>query len=169
MVEEHADRDLGRVGEAAYYVEGQHLREPGVERQPPLLGELEHHDGDERLDDAAGAEAIGGAHRRGRRHPAEADHARPGAEPGAVYVQDRSREVRTGIGMGVVKHPLEPTSQDRVKARVRRTRRRRVSCGARRPGKCDGSQCAGAAEQQRPAVHGPASGVVSERLLHRCA
>src|SRR5438309_6928538 len=106
VVEQHAYRDLGRVVKATYYVDGQQRGEPGVERQPPLLGELEHHDGNERLHDAAGAEAIGGAHRCGRRYPTEADHARPGAEPGALYVQDRSREVRARIAAGVVKHPL---------------------------------------------------------------
>ena len=55
---------------------------------------------DERLHDAAGAEAIGGRIGVGRRHPTEADDARPGAEPGAIYVQDRSREVRARIAAG---------------------------------------------------------------------
>src|SRR6185312_9647811 len=93
VVEQHADRDLGWVLKAADYADGQQRGEPGVERQPPLLGELEHHNGDERLHDAAGAEAIGRAHRCGRRQPTEADHASPGAELGALYVEDRSREV----------------------------------------------------------------------------
>src|SRR6478609_5197889 len=57
VVEQHPDRDLGRVVKAAYYADGQQRGEPGVERQPALLSELEHHGGDERLHDAAGAEA----------------------------------------------------------------------------------------------------------------
>ena len=132
VAEQHPERDVGCGREAADDAGGQHPGQPGVERQPAALGELQHHDRDERLDDAPGAEAIGGAHRFGRRHASEARHAGPGSEPGAVDVQDRSREVRARVAAGVVQRPLEPARQDRVKSPGTPSRHRRgVSVGAR--------------------------------------
>ncbi len=45
---------------AARHEPGQMTRDGVVERQPPLVGELQHDRGDERLGDAAGAEAVTG-------------------------------------------------------------------------------------------------------------
>ena len=113
MAEQHANRDVGRVREAAGDARGQHLGQPGVERQPAALGELQHHDGDERLHDAAGTEPIGAAHRcrpaprgRGRRR-------RSSPELRALDVQDRSREGRARIAQGVAQRLLELDARGR--------------------------------------------------------
>lgn len=153
VAEQHPHRDLGRGREARDDAGGQHPREPGVERQPAALGELQHHDRDKRLHDAAGAKAVGRPHRGRRRHPSEADDAGPGAKPGAVYVQDRSREVRARSAERVVQRPLEPTRQDRIQSPATASRRRsRESLRARGAPGPGGSKPAGRAQQQRPAV-----------------
>jgi hypothetical protein len=132
MAEQHTNGDVGRVRNAAGDARGEHVGEPGVERQPAALGELQHGDGDERLHDAGRAEAIAGAHRFGRRNAAEAGDAGPAAELRAAHVQDRPRGVHGRIAQAVVQRPLEPTGEIRVEARVGPGRDRRgVSRGAR--------------------------------------
>jgi hypothetical protein len=132
--------------------------------KPAALGELQHGDGGERLHDAAGAEAIAGAHRLGRRHTTEAGDARPAAEPRALHVQDRSRGVDARIAEGVVQRLLELTGELRVEAWARPGRDRRgVSRGARGPAQPGDGKGAGGAHQQRPAVDSMASGAVANR------
>ena len=141
------------LANAAGDARGEHLGQPGVERQPAALGQLQHGDGDEHLHDAAGAEAIARVHRFGRRHAAEAGGAGPAAELGALHVQDRSRGVRARIAQRVAQRLLEPTGEVRVEARAGPGRDRRgVSRGARRPAQPGGGKGAGGAHQQRPAV-----------------
>jgi hypothetical protein len=118
VAEQHPNRDVGRVGEAAGDARREHVWQPGVERQPAALGQLQHGDGDERLYDAAGAEAIAAAHRFGRCHATETGGAAPAAEPRAAHVEDRARRVHARIAQRVAQCPLELTRELSVKARA---------------------------------------------------
>jgi hypothetical protein len=124
VAEQHPNRGTGRVREAAGDPRGQHVGKRRVERQTAALGELQHDDGHERLHDAAGAEAIGWADRGGRRDPTETYDAGPGAERGAIYVKNRSREVCARIAVGAALHLLELTGADGVEATVMSSRHR---------------------------------------------
>ena len=144
----------GAVGKRRDDARGQHRGEPGVERQPAALGELQHHDRDERLHDAAGAEAVGRAHRVGRRHASRGRRRRSrcrawgcpraGSLPGSAC-SDRGGRRAAPAGAGargpgqIAGHgEPPPTCANPYGAR-----------GAARPG---GSKPAGRAQQQRPAV-----------------
>ena len=80
----------GAVGKRLDHVPREHLGESGVEVQPAALDELEHHDGDERLQDAAGPEPVVSVHRDLGSDPAQAGGAGPAAELRAAHVEDRS-------------------------------------------------------------------------------
>ena len=141
------------VGKRPMTSAGSTSGQPGVERQPAALGQLQRHDRDERLRDAPGPEPIGAAHRYIRRHAAEAGDAGPAAEPRAAYVQDRPRSGRARIAQRVAQRPLQLTGEVRVEARAGPSRQRPgVSRGARRPAQPGGGNRAGGAHQQRPAV-----------------
>jgi hypothetical protein len=131
--EQHPHRAVGRGREAAGDARGKHLGQSGVERQPTALGQLQHGDADEHLHDAAGAEAIAGTHRFGRRHPAETGGARPAAELRALHVQDRSRGVRARIAKRVAQRPLQPTREVGSNRGPMRCHRASAAFWARRP------------------------------------
>jgi hypothetical protein len=161
VAEQHAYRDVGRVGDTAGDARGEHLGQPGVERQPTALAQLQHGDGDEHLHDAAGAEAIAGAHRFGRRHATQAGGFRPAPEVRALHVQDRPRGLRARLAKRGVQRVPEPTREVRVEPRASpRCQRRGVSRGARRPAQPGSGKGAGGAYQQRPAVDEAACGAV---------
>ena len=158
VAEQHAHRDVGRVGNAAGDARREHLGQPGVERQPTALAQLQHGDGDEHLHDAAGTEAIARAHRFGRRHATQAGKARPAAELRALQAQNRSRGMRARIAKRVAQRPPEPTREVRVKPPGRQ--RRGGSRRARRPAQPGAGKRPGGAHQQRPAVDEAACGAV---------
>jgi hypothetical protein len=161
VAKQHAHRDVGRVGNTAGDARREHLGQPGVERQPTALAQLQHGDGDEHLHDAAGAEAIAGAHRFSRRHATEAGGARPAPELRALHAQDRSRGARARIAKRGAQRLPEPTREVRVEPRASPGGQRRgVSRGARRPAQPCSGKGAGGAHQQRPAIDEAACGAV---------
>ena len=100
VVEQHAHGDAVGAGEARGDARRQHAGERRVEREPAMLDLLQRRGGDERLHDAAGAEAVARAHLAGG--------ARPCRLAGSADIEGDAGDVGLRRRDGVVDDRLQP-------------------------------------------------------------
>ena len=144
---------LGAVGKRSTTSAGSTSGSAVSSVKRPLLDELQHGCGDERLHDAAGPEAIARVHGDVRVEPTEPGRTCPAAAAGALGVQDRSRDLPARARDHVVEHLLEPVCERGIELRTSNRPGRRCEVGgARRPAERGGNERAGGADDQRPSV-----------------